>query len=90
MEQDASDETRTESIAHSFETSKIFRLHRRAWLHFHTSDPSWALFENEVDLCLILVSIVADGDSIAAKRCCLAQFTVDETLQECAKGLPIA
>src|SRR5690606_37326551 len=79
-------ETVTEVVPQPAQMSCVVRLGRGGGLDLDADDRAVAAFEDEVDLSLVPVAVVPDGDVALGERRELEEFGEDECLQQAPQG----
>ena len=86
-------ESTHETVAYRFlqltKPAKILRPHRRAGLYLDSDDPPATIFDDDIDLVLVLGPVVREGDASLLPRCELKEFRHDEGFEKGAEARSI-
>ena len=63
--------------------------HGRAGLHFEADGPAFLVFDNDIDLVLVLVAIVRKRESLAGPTREFEHLGQDESFEQSAEGASV-
>ena len=86
-------ESTHEAVAYRFlqlaQSAEILRPHRCAGLYLDPNDPPATIFDDDIDLVLVLGPVVREGYASLRPRCELEELRYDEGFEQGPEARPI-
>ena len=89
MEYESTHETIAYHLLQLTKPAKILRPYRRTGLYLDSDDPPATIFDDDIDLVLVLGPVVREGDTSLRPGGQLEEFRHDEGFEQGAEARPI-